>query len=60
MKAILLARVSSKEQENGQSIPAQERRLREYAARKEWRGILLISVSYEKYPSYALFFRDIQ
>jgi site-specific DNA recombinase len=34
MKAILLARVSSKEQEDGQSIPAQERRLREYAARK--------------------------
>lgn len=35
MKAILLARVSSKEQEEGQSIPAQERRLREYAERKE-------------------------
>src|SRR3984885_8385907 len=34
MKAILLARVSSKEQEEGQSIPAQERRLREYAVRK--------------------------
>lgn len=34
MKAILLARVSSKEQEEGQSIPAQERRLREYAERK--------------------------
>ena len=34
MKAILLARVSSKEQEDGQSIPAQERRLREYADRK--------------------------
>lgn len=34
MKAILLARVSSKEQEEGQSIPAQERRLREYADRK--------------------------
>lgn len=34
MKAILLARVSSKEQEDGQSIPAQERRLREYAVRK--------------------------
>jgi DNA invertase Pin-like site-specific DNA recombinase len=30
MKALLLARVSSKEQEEGQSIPAQERRLREY------------------------------
>jgi site-specific DNA recombinase len=34
MKAILLARVSSKEQEEGQSIPAQERRLREHAERK--------------------------
>ncbi len=34
MKAILLARVSSKEQEEGQSIPAQERRLREYTERK--------------------------
>ncbi|MES2199108.1 MAG: recombinase family protein, partial [Chlamydiota bacterium] len=34
MKAILLARVSSKEQEDGQSIPAQERRLREYSERK--------------------------
>jgi len=34
MKALLLARVSSKEQEEGQSIPAQERRLREYAERK--------------------------
>lgn len=34
MKAILLARVSSKEQEEGQSIPAQERRLREYAEKK--------------------------
>lgn len=34
MKAILFARVSSRDQEEGQSIPAQERRLREYAARK--------------------------
>lgn len=34
MKTILLARVSSKEQEEGQSIPAQERRLRDYAQRK--------------------------
>ena len=34
MKALLLASVSSKEQEEGQSIPAQERRLREYAERK--------------------------
>lgn len=34
MKAIILARVSSKDQEEGQSIPSQERRLREYANRK--------------------------
>jgi site-specific DNA recombinase len=34
MKAILLARVSSREQQEGMSIPAQERRLREYADRK--------------------------
>jgi len=34
MKTILLARVSSREQEDGQSIPAQVRRLTEYALRK--------------------------
>lgn len=34
MKAILLARVSSREQQEGMSIPAQERRLREYADRR--------------------------
>ncbi|NGX60692.1 MAG: hypothetical protein K940chlam9_00159 [Chlamydiae bacterium] len=34
MRAILLARVSSREQQEGMSIPAQERRLREYAERK--------------------------
>lgn len=34
MKAIIFARVSSKEQEDGQSIPAQVRRLTEYALRK--------------------------
>ena len=34
MKSILLARVSSREQQEGMSIPAQERRLREYAMRK--------------------------
>lgn len=34
MMTLLLARVSSKEQEEGQSIPAQERRLRKYAERK--------------------------
>lgn len=35
MKAIILARVSSKEQEEGQSIPAQQRRLIEYAEKKK-------------------------
>lgn len=34
MKALLLARVSSKEQEEGQSIPAQIRRLTEYAQKR--------------------------
>jgi site-specific DNA recombinase len=34
MKALLLARVSSKEQEEGQSIPSQIRRLTEYAQKK--------------------------
>lgn len=47
MKALLLARVSSKEQEEGQSIPAQERRLREYAERK---GLIVDEVL--KLPSY--------
>lgn len=36
MKAIIFARVSSKEQEDGQSIPAQVRRLTEYALRKNF------------------------
>lgn len=35
MKAIILARVSTKEQEDGQSIPAQIRRLTEYAEKKQ-------------------------
>ena len=35
MKAIILARVSTKEQEDGQSIPAQVRRLTEYADKKQ-------------------------
>lgn len=34
MKALILARVSSKEQEEGQSIPSQVRRLTEYAIKK--------------------------
>jgi site-specific DNA recombinase len=33
MKAILLARVSSREQQEGMSIPAQERRLRDKSKR---------------------------
>lgn len=49
MKALLLARVSSKEQEEGQSIPAQERRLREYAERK---GLIVEEVL--KLPSHRL------
>ena len=36
MKAIIFARVSSKDQEEGQSIPAQVRRLTEYAIRKNF------------------------
>lgn len=36
MKAIIFARVSSKEQEDGQSIPAQVRRLTEYALKKNF------------------------
>lgn len=39
MKAIILARVSSVEQEQGHSIPAQVRRLQEYAERKGMRVI---------------------
>ncbi len=46
MKAILLARVSSKEQEEGQSIPAQERRLREYAERK---GFVVYGIIDQRY-----------
>ena len=34
MKAIILARVSTKEQEEGHSIAAQRQRLVEYCARK--------------------------
>lgn len=37
MQAIILARVSSREQEEGQSIPAQVRRLTDYAIRKNLR-----------------------
>lgn len=39
MKAIILARVSSKEQEENNSIPAQTRRLLDYCARKEMKVI---------------------
>lgn len=34
MKAVIFARVSSKDQEEGQSIPSQVRRLTEYALKK--------------------------
>ena len=37
MKAIIFARVSSKDQEEGQSIPAQVRRLTEYALKKNFK-----------------------
>ena len=36
MNALIFARVSSKEQEEGQSIPAQVRRLTEYALKKNF------------------------
>jgi site-specific DNA recombinase len=36
MKAIIFARVSNKDQEDGQSIPAQTRRLTEYAIKKHF------------------------
>lgn len=38
MKAIIFARVSSKEQEEGQSIPSQVRRLTEYALKKNFQA----------------------
>lgn len=41
MKAILLARVSSREQEENNSIPAQSRRLYEYAERRDFTDIEL-------------------
>jgi site-specific DNA recombinase len=37
MKAIIFARVSSRDQEDGQSIPAQVRRLTEYALKKNFK-----------------------
>ena len=36
MKAIILARISSKDQEDGQSISSQTRRMKEYAKRKDF------------------------
>ena len=45
MKSILLARVSSREQQEGMSIPAQERRLREYADRKGLEVYQVISIT---------------
>ncbi len=41
MKAVILARVSSKEQEEGHSLPAQQSRLIEYAKRK---GLYVIKI----------------
>ena len=43
MKAIILARVSSKDQEDGQSIPAQINRIKDYTAKKG----LIISETHE-------------
>lgn len=46
MKAVIYARVSSKEQEEtGYSLPAQEKLLREYAARKELEVVKVFSVA---------------
>jgi len=38
MEAIIFARVSSKEQEEGQSIPAKVKRLTEYALKKNFKN----------------------
>jgi len=46
MKAVLFARVSSKEQEEtGYSLPAQEKLLKEYAERKNFRVAKIFSIS---------------
>lgn len=45
MKAIILARVSSKEQEEGQSIPAQVRRLTEYADKHQLEVIKVFQIT---------------
>ena len=45
MKAILLARVSSKEQEEGQSIPSQVRRLTEHALRKNFQVVQTFQIT---------------
>ena len=46
MKAVLFARVSSREQEEtGYSLPAQEKLLKEYAQRKEFRIAKIFSIS---------------
>jgi site-specific DNA recombinase len=45
MKAIILARVSSKEQEDGQSIPAQVRRLTEYAEKNQLDVIKIFQIT---------------
>jgi site-specific DNA recombinase len=46
MKAVIYARVSSREQEEtGYSLPAQEKLLREYAERKGFEVVRIFSVS---------------
>ncbi len=45
MRAIILARVSSKEQEDGQSIPAQIRRLTEYADKHKLNVIQVFQIT---------------
>lgn len=44
MKAIILARVSTKEQEDGHSIAAQVQRLKEYCIRKEMDVIKVVEL----------------
>ena len=45
MKAIVLARVSSKDQEEGQSIPSQVRRLTEYATKKHLHIVQIFQIT---------------
>jgi site-specific DNA recombinase len=45
MKTIILARVSSKDQEDGQSIPSQVRRLTEYALKKNLKVVQTLQIT---------------